>query len=77
MRELNGMELNCVSGGNWELELNGGVISVTLSGDESVQDMAAAVANVASSTYWAARDATADLFEWMAIGWEYSARCGQ
>ena len=76
MRELTVNELPCISGGDWSVELHGGVIDVTISGDEDVQDMAAAVSTVASGAYWGARDAMADFYEWAARGWEFSARCG-
>lgn len=79
MRELNSTELQCVSGGDsgWELEINSGPVKFTLKGDESVQDMVGAVATIGASAYGAAVDATADLFEWLAAGWAYSAACGQ
>jgi methenyltetrahydromethanopterin cyclohydrolase len=75
MRELHGMELHCVSGGDWKVEFHGGVVDVTLEGDEDVQDMAGAVASIASSAYGAAVEATTDMFEWIANGWNYSAAC--
>ena len=76
MRELTGKELQCVSGGDWSVELNAVVVKVTVEGEEDVQDMTAAVATVASGAYWSARDAMADFYEWAAQGWAYSARCG-
>lgn len=63
MRELTETELPCVSGGDWSVELHGGFIDVTITGDEDVQDMAAAVTSVASDAYWAARDLMADYYQ--------------
>ncbi len=77
MRTLQEMELGLVSGGGWKVGVDAGVIDLEISGDESVQDMVGAVASIGASAYGAAVDATADLFEWLAAGWAYSAACGQ
>ena len=74
MRNLAEQELNAVSGGDWELELDLRVFKAKLSGDEDVQDMAGAVATIASGAYGVAVEATTDMFEWIANGWNYSAR---
>ena len=76
MRELRLLEMEQVSGGDWTVELNGGVVKVIVSGEESIQDMAAAGASLASDAYWGARDAVADFYEWAANGWNYSMACG-
>ncbi len=75
MRELDYKEAELVSGGAWEFEADFGITKIVFKGDESVQDMASAVATVASGAYGAAVAATTDLFEWMANGWNYSAAC--
>lgn len=75
MRTLNLMELERVSGGEWEFEVDLGVTKFVVKGDESVQDMAAAAMDAMAPTYWAARDAMADFYEWVANGWNYSMAC--
>jgi hypothetical protein len=77
MRELDSRELAQVSGGEWEGELDFGVARIKVSGPETIQEIANSAVGAVSDAYWGARDAVADAFEWMAIGWEYSARCGQ
>jgi hypothetical protein len=75
MRALSEMELSLVSGGEWEVTVKGPGVEVKVSGDETVQDMVGAVADVASDAYGAAVEATTDMFEWIANGWNYSAAC--
>jgi hypothetical protein len=77
MRNLDEQELEVVSGGDWELSFDLKVVGGKISGDEDVQDMAAAVAEIASSAYATAVDATADMFEWIANGWNFAASCGR
>lgn len=77
MRALNEMELCLVSGGEWEVTVKGPGVEVTVSGDETVQDMVGAVADVVSSAYGTAVEATTDMFEWIARGWAFSADCGR
>jgi len=77
MRSLDDQELEAVSGGEWEVALHGRGVDVTISGNESVQEIAQAAANVVSDAYWGARDAMADFYAWYAAGWNYAASCGQ
>jgi hypothetical protein len=76
MRELIETELNVVSGGDWQVGIDTGAVDVTLSGDESIQEIMQGIGNVLSDAYWTARDETADLYEWIANGWAFSASCG-
>lgn len=77
MRALDEMELSLVSGSSWKIGWDFGVVEGEFSGDETVQDMAGAVADIVSSAYDVAVGATTDMFEWIANGWAYSASCGQ
>jgi hypothetical protein len=76
MRILNSKELECVSGGDWHIGFDFGVVDGWAEGDESPQEILQGAGNVISDAYWTARDATADLYEWIASGWAYSASCG-
>jgi hypothetical protein len=76
MRALNCTELDVVSGGDWTIEVDFGIVRGVLEGSESIQDIASGIGNAISDAYWTARDETADLYEWMANGWAYSARFG-
>lgn len=77
MRKLCETELALVSGGNWEFKFKALGFEVSVGGEETVQDMASAVVDVASSAYATAVDATADMFEWIANGWNFAASCGR
>jgi hypothetical protein len=74
MRNLNSRELECVSGGDWSIGFDAGVVEGEISGEETIQDIAASVANGASDAYWYARDAMADFYE--AIANYYASVCG-
>jgi hypothetical protein len=77
MRSLDEQELEVVSGGDWEIGLHAGGVDVTVSGDESLQEILQGAASAISDVYWGARDATADFYAWYAAGWNYAASCGQ
>jgi len=76
MRTLNGTELEHVSGGDWELGFDIKIIHGEVSGDESIQEIAAAASGAISGAYWDARDAMADFYEWAAAGWNFAMGCG-
>lgn len=75
MRTLNGTEVGVVAGGDWSVTFKSLGVEATVSGEESVQEIAAAAATVVSDAYWGSRDAMADFYEWAAAGWNYSMAC--
>ncbi len=77
MRALDERELSLVSGSSWKVGWDFGIFEGEVSGDESIQDVVGAVADVASSAYGTAVEATTDMFEWIANGWAFSADCGR
>lgn len=76
MRNLNTNEVESVSGGDWRFAFDFQVVEGEISGDESIQEIAAAASNYATGAYWAARDAMADFYERVANSVAYDLGCG-
>jgi hypothetical protein len=75
MRTLNFKELEYVSGGDWSLGFDLGVIDGTLSGTETVQEIAGSIANGVSVAYGGAVGAMANFFTWWDPAGYYSSGC--
>ena len=71
MRTLNIAEINEVSGGEWQLGFDLVFVEGDIKGEETVQDIAAGVAQV----YGGAVDTMADFFTWWDPAGFYSS-CG-
>jgi hypothetical protein len=71
MRTLNSNETDQVSGGEWEIGFDFGVVEGSLSGPESIQDIASGIGDI----YGGAVDAMADFFTWLDPAGFYSS-CG-
>jgi hypothetical protein len=63
MRTLDDTELELASGGEWDFTVKIAGFEFHIGGEETVQDMAGAVADIGSSAYWIAREGMTDFFE--------------
>jgi hypothetical protein len=75
MRTLVEKEIASVSGGDWSLGFDFGIIDGKISGKETIQDMASGVASAASGAYWGARDAFADFWTALDLSNYYNSGC--
>jgi hypothetical protein len=62
------MELSEISGGDWSFTVDLKVVQFTISGQETVQDMA-------GGAYNSARDAMANFFTWLDPAGYYDSTC--
>jgi hypothetical protein len=75
MRNLNAMEMEAVSGGDYEIELDTGIFRVLVKGDESPQQIATAIGAGISDVYDSAVNAMSDFFTWLdPAGYYYGCR---